>query len=90
VHNRLGRCFELLPFEGAGVYEGMEVLPPTGDYPIRRYVPKRVDQFALDGIDVQERRGFVAETMALRVMIKGPSRPDLLARLEDSLAVTNN
>jgi predicted dehydrogenase len=85
--NRPGRRFELLPFEIANVYEGMEVLPASDEYPIRRYVPKLIKQIILDGIDLEEKPGFVGETMALRAMIEGGSPPEFTARLEDALAV---
>jgi predicted dehydrogenase len=85
---RPGRRFELLPFEVASVYEGMEVQPPSPDYPVRRYVPKPVAMIALDGVDVQQKPGFVAEAQALGAMIAGCPPPAYTARLEDALAVT--
>jgi predicted dehydrogenase len=86
--NRPGRRFDLLPFEIANIYEGMDVLQPSDEYPIRRYTPKPVERINLDGIDLQEKPGFVGETQALRAMIAGDKPPALAARLEDALAVT--
>jgi len=63
------RRLELLPFEVASLYEGMEVLPPTDDHPVRRYVPKLVKKTMLDGIDLREKPGFVAEAQALKAML---------------------
>jgi len=86
--NRADRRFELLPFEVANIYEGMDVVQPSDEYPIRRYTPKLVERINLDGIDLQEKPGFVGETQALRAMIAGEAPPAFAARLEDALAVT--
>lgn len=88
VLNRPGRRFDLLPFEAATVYSGMEVLPPSDEYPIRRYVPKKTSQISLDGIDLQEKPGLVGEALALLALVQGERPPDCTARLSDALAVT--
>ena len=88
VLNRPGRRFELLPFEAATIYGGMEVLPPDAEYPIRRYVPKKSTQISLDSIDLQEKPGFVGEAGVLLAMVKGERPPEFVARLSDALAVT--
>lgn len=36
--------FEMRPFEVGALYEGMEIKEPTLEVPVRRYVPKLVDQ----------------------------------------------
>jgi predicted dehydrogenase len=86
--NRPGRRFDLLPFEAATIYGGMQVLPPDAEYPIRRYVPKKTAQISLDSIDLQEKPGFVGEASVLLAMIKGEQPPEFVARLSDALAVT--
>lgn len=83
-----GRRFELLPFENASEYEGMEVLPPTPEYPIRRYVPKLVRTISLSGCDLVEKPGFVAEVEALKAMVEGNPPPEAAATLEDAVAAT--
>ena len=88
VLNRPGRRFDLLPFEAATIYAGMEVLPPDAEYPIRRYVPKKSTQISLDSIDLQEKPGFVGEARVLLAMVKGERPPEFVARLSDALAVT--
>jgi hypothetical protein len=40
VLDRAPRRFELRPFELGSLYEGMEVLEPSSEMPVRRYVPK--------------------------------------------------
>jgi len=88
VLNRPGRRLELLPFEIATVYDSMEVVQPTDDYPVRRYMPKPGRRVALDGVDLQQKPGFVGEALALRAMIGGSPPPEFAARLEDAAAVT--
>jgi hypothetical protein len=83
-----GRRFELLPFEIASEYAGMEVVPPTPEYPIRRYVPKLVRTISLTGSDLVEKPGFLAEVEALKAMVEGDPPPDAAATLEDAAAVT--
>lgn len=88
VLNRPGRRFDLLPFEAATIYSGMEVLPPDAEYPIRRYVPRKATQITLDNVDLQEKPGLVGEAKALLAMAQGERPPEFTARLEDALAVT--
>lgn len=83
-----GRRFELLPFEIGTLYEGLEVVQPTPEYPIRRYSPKVVRRIGFEGVDLVEKPGFVAEAMALRTLMEGGPRDGSLATLEDALAVT--
>jgi hypothetical protein len=86
--DRPGRRCELLPFEVMNLYEGMEVQQPTPEYPIRRYLPRRIRQVMMAGIDLVEKPGFVAETNALKAMMAGDDAPPAAARLTDALAVT--
>jgi predicted dehydrogenase len=83
-----GRRFELLPFEVGSEYEGLEVMPPSADYPIRRYVPKLTRRISLEGPDLLEKPGFVAEIVALKALVEGGPRSEVAATLEDAEAVT--
>ncbi len=83
-----GRRFELLPFEIGSEYEGLEVVPPTPEYPIRRYAPKLVRAISLTGPDLVQKPGFMAEVEALKAMVGGSPRPEAAATLEDAAAVT--
>ena len=83
-----GRRFELCPFEVGSEYEGLEVMPPSAEYPIRRYMPKLVRRISLEGRDLVEKPGFVAEVMALQALLEGEPRPESTATLEDAAAVT--
>lgn len=83
-----GRRYELSPFEIGTLYESMQVVQPTTEYPIRRYTPMPSEQIALAGDDLREKPGFLAEARALKTMIEGGRAPEFVARLEDALAVT--
>lgn len=85
---RPDRRFELLPLEVAHWYEGIEIQQPSQDYPVRRYTPKLAARIMLDGVDLQQKPGFVGEARALQSMIQGCPPPACTARLEDALAVT--
>jgi predicted dehydrogenase len=84
-----GRRFELLPFEIGTLYEGMEVIPPSPEYAIRRYLPKPAERIGLQGVDLEQKPGFVGEAHALAAMVRGEPAPAFAARLEDALAVTS-
>jgi predicted dehydrogenase len=83
-----GRRFELLPFEIATLYEGLEVIQPTPEYPVSRYSPKVSHRIGLEGHDLVEKPGFVAEAMALKTLMEGGPRDASAATLEDAIAVT--
>ena len=85
VH-RPGRRFDLLPFEVGTIYEGMDVIDPTPEFPIRRYLPKLVRRTEIDAVDQREKPGFVAQALALRAMMEGNSPPPEAASLGDALA----
>ncbi len=84
--HRSGRRMELLPFEAATLYEGMEVIDPSDEWPIRRYVPKQTARVHLEEIDRKEKPGFVAQAQALRGLIEGRAAPENAATLEDARA----
>jgi predicted dehydrogenase len=86
--SRPGRRFELLPFEIATVYQGLEVLPATDEVAVRRYMPRLVEQIHLDEIDRKEKPGFVRECHILAGLIAGQPRPANAATLADAQAVT--
>jgi predicted dehydrogenase len=85
--HRPGRRFDLLPWEVADVYEGMDVIDPTDAVPIRRYVPKLRSRSVVDGIDQREKPGFVRQALELRAMIEGRAPSADAATLSDMVAV---
>ena len=85
--HRPGRRFDLLPWEVADVYEGMDVIDPSDAVPIRRYVPKLRSRSVVDGVDQREKPGFVRQAMELRAMIEGRAPSVDAATLSDMVAV---
>lgn len=84
--HRPGRRYEMLPLEVATVYSGMDVSEPTGDFPVRRYLPRAAEQIFLDDIDQAEKPGFVAQARALSELVAGKPRDARAATLTDALA----
>ncbi|MCI0440238.1 MAG: Gfo/Idh/MocA family oxidoreductase [Chloroflexi bacterium] len=81
--DRAGRRFELRPFESAALYEGMEVVGPTPETPIRAYRPKLAARVELEEWDRQLKPGFYAQAQALDALARGECPQDA-ARLEDA------
>jgi predicted dehydrogenase len=84
--HRRGRRLDLLPFESASVYEGMEVQEPSDEYPIRRFKPRLAAQIFLDKIDRIEKPGFVAQAGAFLALIEERELPAEVATLDDARA----
>lgn len=84
--DRPGRRVELRPFEVATVYEELEVVEPSDDCPVRRYVPRVKERVHLDEVDCREKPGFVPQAMALRALIDGEENPEVAATLDDAAA----
>ena len=80
-----GRRLQMLPFERATIYEGMEVKEPDGTSPIRSYVPKLSQEIDLDEVDHRFKPGFVMQAQAFTALIRG-EEPGPAARLEDAHA----
>ena len=81
-----GRRYDLRPFEAATVYESMEVLEPTPETPIRRYVPKVTSTVNLDDVDLRIKPGFTGQALAFGKLMRGED-PAPAASLADAHAV---
>lgn len=81
-----GRRYDLRPFEEATLYEGMEVLDPTPETPVRRYVPREVGTVKLDYVDYRLKPGFTAQASAFVRLMRGED-PAPAARLSDAHAI---
>jgi predicted dehydrogenase len=89
VLDRAPRRFEMRPFEVGALYEGMEVLEPTTDVPVRRYVPKLIHQSSAfpgpDGV----KPGFLEQATALMQRLRQGTWDDRCATLQDAAAAAD-
>lgn len=79
------RC-ELRPFEATTFYEGMDLLEPTPERPIRTYTPRVSQTVRLDEIDTRFKPGFVRQAEAFARLCTGDD-PSPAATLTDARAV---
>lgn len=84
--DRSGRRYEMKPLEIATIYEGMDVVDPTPEVPIRSYQPRVVDRVDFTPDDLTFKPGFVAQARAFAEMIQGRD-PGTGATLADAFAV---
>ena len=78
---------EVRPFEIASEFEGMEVIEPTEDFPLRRYVPKKKSEISSfpTGADLTK-PGFVGQAKEIADIIKG-NMPQKSAGIMDAYKV---
>jgi hypothetical protein len=76
--------FQLRPFEVGYAFRGMNVIEPTAEVPIRRYLPICVETVLPDGLSEQHKPGFVRQAMALRRMVDGVAPGAEAARMNDA------
>ena len=84
--DRPGHRLELWPFEAGAVYEGMEVVEPTPESPIRSFKPKMIDQVKLDEWDYTFKPGFLGQAKAFLALVNGEDTGPA-ATLDDAHAV---
>nr|MBU6203124.1 Gfo/Idh/MocA family oxidoreductase [Acidobacteriota bacterium] len=84
VLDRAPRRFELRPFEMGSMYEGMEVIEPSVEFPVRRYVPKVINQVSSfpgpDGV----KPGFLEQARSLMQRVQTGEWDARSATLEDA------
>jgi len=83
---RGGRRFDLMPFEAAPLYEGMDVFEPSAGSSVRRYAPRQTERIELAEVDRSEKPGFVAQAAALQQLARDGVAPPETATLEDARA----
>ena len=81
--DRESERFELRPLEFGIRYKGLEVVEPTIEVPIRRYLPKNVEQFPPDQQSLDFKPGFVAQCEALAALVHG-NRSEIAATIHDA------
>jgi hypothetical protein len=84
ILDRAPHRFELRPFELGKLFQGMEVIEPTPELPVRRYTPKvasEVNSFpGSDGI----KPGFLSQAIALKRRVTAGSWDDGMATIDDA------
>jgi predicted dehydrogenase len=78
--------YEMKPFEAATTYEGMDVVEPTTEMPLRTYVPRVSGSVPPSSDDVKFKPGFVAQARSFAALIQGGDT-EPAARLSDAYAV---
>lgn len=85
--DRPGERYFLCPFEHGVRFDGMSVIEPTPEAPIRRYVPKEAEVIPLTGADLTFKPGFVAQAMAFKTLVETGTPPEVAASFEDGVAI---
>jgi len=89
VLDRSPQRFELKPFELGSTYEGMEVIEPSEDMPVRRYVPRLIQQVSSfpgpDGI----KPGFLEQARSLMSAVQGEGWDSRSATIDDAAFVAD-
>lgn len=77
--------FELRPFELGTLYDGMDVVEPSSEVPVRRYVPKAVSQTSSfpgpDGV----KPGFLAQATSLMRRVREGAWDERSATIDDAV-----
>jgi len=75
---------ELKPFEELNIFEGMDIVEPTDESPIRKYIPRMVESIKLENIDSKIKPGFFQQAKEFAQMIKADSKPEKASTLIDA------
>ncbi len=76
---------ELRPFEELNIFEGMDVVEPTDESPIRKYLPRMVESIKLENIDGKIKPGFLQQAKEFAKMIKTDSKSEKASTLIDAI-----
>ncbi len=75
---------EIKPFERLTRYHGMRILNPTKKFPLRRYIPKEVENFdAFNKKFIKLKPGFYEQALEIKSILKG-KKPKISASLKDA------
>ncbi len=75
---------EIKPFEICRLFEGMEILEPTNDLPLRRYIPKEINKISSFPITKNAiKPGFLEQAIEMKNIINGDN-PKKSATLKDA------
>ena len=75
---------ELKPFEGCKIYEGMKIIEPTKDWPVRRYIPNEIySSSSFHDTRLDMKPGFFEQAMEMKNILDG-KKPLKSANLYDA------
>ena len=74
---------ELKPFETFSLYKGMQVIEPSEDYPLRKYVPKLIKSGNVFEKNKQFKPGFYEQSLEFLNIVKG-QKPLISANINDA------
>ncbi len=78
---------EIKPFESCRLFRGMEIIEPTKDIPLRRYIPNQIDEHSsYPKTENDVKPGFYDQAMEMKNILKGGS-PLISASLHDAYIV---
>jgi predicted dehydrogenase len=75
---------ELKPFEELKIFEGMDVIEPTEESPIRKYIPKKLETIKLENIDGKIKPGFYQQAIEFAKMIETGTKSQNVPSLMDA------
>ena len=81
---------ELKPFESFKLFNGMEVVEPTIDYPVRQYVPKAIEEGNVFSSSKNKdfKPGFLEQAVEFKKLIEG-KKTYVSANLKDAFNASN-
>tara|TARA_Y100001936_G_C16014803_1_gene635857 strand:- start:189 stop:1136 length:948 start_codon:yes stop_codon:yes gene_type:complete len=75
---------ELKPYEELNIFEEIDIIEPTDESPIRKYVPKKIQTIKLDDVDTKFKPGFFQQMTEFSEMIAKNSPPKFGSTLSDA------
>ena len=66
---------ELRPFEELNIFEEMDIIEPTAESPIRKYIPKKIKSIKLEEVDARIKPGFFQQAREFLEMVTTNSPP---------------
>ena len=82
-----GSRLELKPFETVKLFKGMNIIEPTDDLPLRRYIPKVVEESSsFPSKKSNFKPGFVEQALEMKSILDG-NEPKISASLIDAYKV---
>ncbi len=83
----LAKKLEIKPFEDSKIFQGMQVIEPTDDLPLRRYIPKEIESISsYPSRNQLVKPGFLEQALEMKEIFKGKN-PKISASLYDAFKV---